>query len=323
MMALAATRLPAGEWWTYEVKWDGYRTIAIKEGARVRLYSRNVKDVTAHYPSIARAVAAARPHTLVLDGELVALDDSGRPSFQALHHQSPAALVYYVFDLLHLDDRDLEKAPLASRREALGRALAGTELLQSEPLPGTPEQIERAVRALDLEGVVAKRADSRYEPGKRSGAWIKVKFSRRQEFVVGGYKPGGPSLRVRPTAVQRAAASAAEGFDSLLVGYYEGAHLQFAGKVRSGFTPHMRDVVMAALEPLKTTRCPFTNLPSTKTSHWGEGVTAEEMETLRWVRPSLVVEVAFTEWTRDGNLRHAAFVGVRPDKRARDVRRET
>jgi bifunctional non-homologous end joining protein LigD len=133
---------------------------------------------------------------------------------------------------------------------------------------------------------------------------VKVKFSRRQEFVVGGYKPAGDI------------------FDSLLVGYYEGHELRFAGKVRAGFTPRTRSAVFERIRRLSTRNCPFTNLPTTKTSHWGEGITAEDMTTLRWVKPSLVVEVAFTEWTRDGNLRHASFVAVREDKPAREVRKD-
>jgi bifunctional non-homologous end joining protein LigD len=304
MMAVRAPLLPSGAAWSYEVKWDGYRTIARKDGDRVALYSRNLKDVTRQYPAVARAVGGIRARTALLDGELVALDENGRPSFQALHHQSAASTLLYAFDLLHADGRDLMHTPLDERRAALHDVASGTGVLVSEPLPGTPKQIERAVRRLGLEGVVAKRRGSRYEPGKRSDAWVKVKFSRRQEFVVGGYKP------------------AASSFDSLLVGYYERRQLMFAGKVRAGFTPHSRAAVFETIAPLTVRRCPFRNLPSSRTSHWGEGITVEEMETLHWVEPALVVEVAFTEWTRDRNLRHAAFVGVRLDKPAADVRRE-
>ena len=131
-----------------------------------------------------------------------------------------------------------------------------------------------------------------------------MKFGARQEFVVGGFKPNDAD------------------FDSLLVGYYDNGKLRFAGEVRAGFTPHLRRTVFGRIARFQTQRCPFVNLPSGKTSHWGEGVTTEEMETLRWVKPTQVVEVSFTEWTRDGNLRHAAFVGIRTDKAARDVRRD-
>jgi len=214
--------------------------------------------------------------------------------------------VFYAFDLLSVDGRDLIGLPLDDRRAALGRTVKGSSVLLSEPLPGTPEQIEKAVRELGLEGVVAKRRHSKYEPGKRSDAWIKVKFARRQEFVVGGYKPADAT------------------FDSILVGYYDRRSFLYAGKVRAGFTPHARADVFARLRPLGTGNCPFANLPNSggRKSHWGEGITAEEMMLLVWVRPAIVVEVAFTEWTLDGNLRHASFVAVRSDKSPRDVVRE-
>lgn len=304
MMATLARALPVGDAWTYEVKWDGYRTLALKEGPRVTLFSRNLKDVTAQYPSAVGAIGGLKARDALVDGEIVALDDTGRPSFQALHHQSAAAVVYYVFDLLHVNGSDLSRDSLEARRTRLAAAAKGTAVLLSEPLPGTPDQIERAVRDLGLEGVVGKRRDSRYEPGRRSGAWVKVKFSRRQEFVIGGYKP------------------ADAGFDSVLVGYYDQRKLHYAGKVRAGFTPHARVDLFRRLAPLQSSKCSFVNLPSSRSSHWGEGITAEEMTQLRWVKPAVVVEVAFTEWTRDGNLRHASFVGVRDDKPAKDVRRE-
>jgi bifunctional non-homologous end joining protein LigD len=305
MMATPAPALPVGDGWSYEVKWDGYRTLALKNGPRVRLYSRNLKDVTAVYPSVARTLGELNAQSALVDGELVAVDEEGRPSFQALHHQSARAVVYYAFDILQIAGRDLTREPLDARRQQLAAAVKGTSILVSEPLPGTAAQIERAVRELGLEGVVAKRRTSRYEAGRRSGAWLKVKFSRRQEFVVGGYKPANA------------------GFDSVLVGYYDRGRLHYASKVRAGFTPHSRGEIMRRLSPIGRRTCPFVNLPSVRTSHWGEGIAAEDMASLEWVKPVVVVEVAFTEWTRDGNLRHASYVGLREDKPARDVRRET
>jgi bifunctional non-homologous end joining protein LigD len=189
MLATSAIRLPDGDHWSYEVKWDGYRTLAIKQGPRVKLLSRNLKDATRQYSAVAREVARLQAESVILDGEVVAVDEQGRPSFQALHHQSAHSLVYYAFDLLHLDGRDLTATPLDERRDLLARVLNGSRMLRSEPLPGTPAQIEKAVRELQLEGVVAKRNASRYEPGKRSRSWVKVKFNLRQEFVVGGVKP--------------------------------------------------------------------------------------------------------------------------------------
>jgi bifunctional non-homologous end joining protein LigD len=304
MLATSARKLPAGDEWTYEVKWDGYRTLALKRGQRVTLLSRNLKDATAQYPTVARSVLQLPADTALLDGEIVAVDGEGRPSFQALHHQAAATIVYYAFDILHLDGRDLLKSPLHERRSVLTDVLTRTPVLCSEPLPGTPRQIEDAVRGLQLEGVVAKRRASVYEPGKRSPSWVKVKFNRRQEFVIGGFKPN------------------ATNFESLLVGYYERKKLYFAGKVRAGLTPRLRAELFRAIRAQETPRCPFVNLPIGRTGHWGEGITQEDMTHLRWVKPALVIDVSFVEWTRDGLLRHSEFVGLPGDKKPSEVRRE-
>jgi bifunctional non-homologous end joining protein LigD len=306
MMATSAKTLPVGPDWSYEVKWDGYRAQAIKDGGSVSLASRNLKNITKQYAAIAHAAAGIDAKSALLDGEIVALDADGRPSFQALHHSTLAGLsiVFYAFDLLHLNGRDLTRTPLDERRAALARIVRGSSVLLSDPLPGTPDEIAVAVRELGLEGVVAKRRRSAYIAGRRSDSWVKVRFAKHQEFVIGGYKPG------------------ATNFDSLLVGYYEGTKLLYAGKVRSGFTPHLRAQVFDAIQGLQTSRCPFANLPSTRSGHWGEGITADEMTLLVWLKPQRVAEVSFAEWTRDGSLRHAAFLGLRDDKRPRDVVRE-
>ena len=306
MMAVSAKTLPTGPEWSYEVKWDGHRAQAVKDGSSVMLASRNLKNITRQYPAVAQAAATVHAKTALLDGEIVVLDAEGRPSFQALHHSTfdGLSVVFYAFDLLHLDGRDLTRTPLDQRRAALARVVQNTEVLLSDPLPGTADEIAGAVRGLGLEGVVAKRRRSTYIAGRRSDSWVKVRFAKHQEFVIGGYKPAGAN------------------FDSLLVGYYDGRQLMAAGKVRSGFTPHLRVQVFEAIKTLQTKRCPFANLPSTRSGHWGEGITAEEMTQLVWVKPQRVAEVSFAEWTRDGSLRHASFLGLRADKRPRDVRRE-
>jgi len=306
MMATRAAALPVGPDWSYEVKWDGYRAQGIKNGRTVSLASRNLKDITRQFPTVTAAVSRIRADSATVDGEIVAIDSEGRPSFQALHHWSleGLSLVYYAFDLLHIDGRDLTKRPLDERRAGLREAIDGSGLLLSDALPGTPQQITDAVRQLGLEGVVAKKRRSSYTAGRRSDAWIKVRFAQHQELVVGGYKP------------------AAASFDSLLVGYYDGRKLIYAGKVRNGFTPAVRAHLFDALQPLDTPRCPFVNLPSARSGHWGEGISADEMTLIRWVTPAIVAEVSFAEWTRDGSLRHAAFIGLRDDKRPRDVHRE-
>lgn len=306
MMAVSAATLPTGAEWSYEVKWDGYRAQAVKNGAAVTLASRNLKNITGQFPDVARAAARVRATSAVLDGEIVALDADGRPSFQALHHAATEGLsiVYYAFDLLHLNGRDLTRQPLDDRRAALRQVVDGSGVLLSDPLPGTPEQIATAVRGLGLEGVVAKRRRSTYAPGRRSDAWVKVRFAKHQELVIGGFKPN------------------ATNFDSLLVGYYEGRTLICAGRVRSGFTPHLRAQIFERFRELQTPRCAFANLPSPRSGRWGEGITADDMNALRWLKPRLVAEIAFAEWTRDGSLRHAAFIALRDDKAPKDVARE-
>ena len=307
MAARVVDSLPDGDEWVYELKFDGYRALIVKSGSRVQIRSRNDKDLTAAYPNIASAARRLQAQEAVVDGEVVAVDPQGRPSFQALQHRSahPShAIAFYAFDLLHLDGRDLLREPLHIRRTALTSVLNGSGILMSVDLPGTAAQVIAAVRALALEGVIAKRRDSRYTPGERGNAWVKLKLDRQQEFVVGGYRPGP------------------NGVDALLVGYYDGARLRFGGKVRAGFTPHVRREVAAALAAFQADVCPFVDLPNSKTSHWGGGITAEQMHEMQWLMPRAVAQIRFVEWTADGHLRHAAFLGLRMDKNASLVRRE-
>jgi bifunctional non-homologous end joining protein LigD len=307
MLATSAETLPSGSGWSYEVKWDGYRALAVKDGSTIRLISRNEKSLTNDYPAVVSALRSIKEKAVVLDGEIVALDGQGRPSFQALQHRSTTGLtlMYVAFDVLSIGRRSLLVESLTVRRSQLTSLLAGSNVMLSEPLPGNPEAIERSIRDFGLEGVVAKRDDSTYRPGQRTDDWIKVKFSPRQEFVVGGYKTNGRSI------------------DSVVVGYYNQRKLLFAAQVRNGFTPHVRAELRERLEPLKATKCPFADLPnSTGRSHWGAGITAEDMTKFQWVKPREVVEVAFVEWTRDSVLRHPRFIGFRSDKPAAEVRKE-
>src|SRR5258705_2176946 len=307
MMAKITDKLPEGEQWTYEVKWDGYRALLLKDRGHIQLRSRNDNNLTATYPTIHAAALKLKAETALLDGEIVALDPKGKPAFQALQHRSAHrnyAIVFYAFDLLHLDGEDLTRVPLQERRKRLPNVVEESGILLSEPLPGTPQQVMEAVSRIALEGIVANRKGSLYLPGERSGAWVKLKLDKQQEFVIGGYRPGP------------------HGVDALLVGYYEGKELRFAGKVRAGFTPHLRREVVEVLKPLQAARCPFVDLPNSKTSHWGGGVTAEQMGEMVWVKPKLVAQIRFVEWTNDLHLRHAAFLGLRADKPSKDIRRE-
>jgi bifunctional non-homologous end joining protein LigD len=323
MTAKVVDALPEGDRWIYEVKFDGYRALLLKDGGQVRLRSRKENDLTATYPAVAAAGMRLNAETAVLDGEIVALDATGRPSFdgeivaldatgrpsfQALQHRSAHpgyAIVFYAFDLLHLNGENLTGLALTERTTRLRDVVAGSGVLLSEPLQGTAAQVIQAVSQLGLEGIVAKRTDSRYDAGQRGGAWVKLKLDKQQEFVVGGYRPG------------------THGVDALLVGYHDVGGLRFAGKVRAGFTPHLRRDVFELVKPLHATACPFVDLPNSKASHWGGGVTNEQMAEMQWTRPRLVAQIRFVEWTSDGHLRHAAFLGIRTDKTAKDVRRET
>jgi len=239
MAAQPVKTLPEGPDWLYEVKWDGYRALLIKDGSRVQIRSRNDKNLTAMYPGIAAALQRLKVVRAVFDGEIVALADDGRPSFQALQHRGSHAhwqIVFCAFDLLHRDGTDLTGRPLEARRALLGDLLpdqVGT-LRAATELKGTAAEVVEAVRGVGLEGVVAKRRNSVYTPGERSADWVKLRLDSQQEFVIGGYRPDG-----------------ADSLDALLVGFYEGGELRFAGKVRAGFITRARRDLVEKLKPLR------------------------------------------------------------------------
>jgi len=308
MQCKPATALPGDEKWTFEIKFDGYRCIVVKRGSAVTLFSRNEKVLNKRFPKVVGALASLGSD-FVLDGELVAFDPQGRPSFQLLQSNQPRALpvYFYAFDLLNRDGEPLVSLAIERRRELLERLFAAPDdPLRLSPLLRAPSgQVLGAVRKLGLEGVVGKRIASTYEPGERSGAWIKHRANREQEFVIGGYIPG------------------AHGFDALLVGVYENKQLIFGAKVKNGFVPRLRDEIFPTLKTLRAAHCPFANLPEQRASRWGESLTAEKMKQCRWVKPKLVCQVAFVEWTDAGHLRHCTFVAMRDDKKPAEVARET
>lgn len=308
MAALLVDVLPEGPEWSYELKLDGYRALIIKDGASIRIRSRNDKDLMQMYPAVAAVGRRLEADQVVIDGEIVAVDEQGRPSFQALQHRGTHpkhTIVFYAFDLLHLNGEDTKVLPLKARRAKLVQVIEKSALLLSLELPGSVADIVSTVRAMQLEGVVAKRKDSLYEAGERSGTWRKLKLERHQEFVIGGYRPDGSNS-----------------VDALLVGYFDDQKLRFAGKVRAGLVPHVRRELVGKLKSLHLTRCPFVDLPTEGSSRWGGGVSAEDMKEITWTKPELVAQVQFVEWTAENRLRHSKFMGLRSDKIANDVQRE-
>jgi bifunctional non-homologous end joining protein LigD len=311
MKATAVTELPAEDDWIYEIKWDGYRALGMKQGDDVRLLSLKEKNLTSDFPGVAQAMRGLAAETAVVDGEIVAVDAKGRPSFQVLQNRKTLgrgwSVVYYAFDLLNLEGDDLQRLTLRERKAKLNNLIAQTAsptLRYSAELSGTPAAIIRAVARAGLEGVVAKKRDSVYRAGTRVTTWLKLKLNKGQEFVIGGYKPDAGS------------------FQSILVGHYDAKKLIFAGKVRQGFNPVIRARLLKEMRPLLTKRCPFANLPTSRKSHFGEGITVEEMAELCWLKAKLVAKVSFTEWTNYGLLRHATFEGLRDDKAPREIVRE-
>ena len=309
MAAQPVTRLPEGGDWLYELKLDGYRALLLKDGNRAQIFSRNEKDLTRMYPTVVAAGRRLKAERAAVDGEIVALAQDGRPSFQALQHRGSHPMhqiVFYAFDVLNVDGQDLMAEPLTQRRAWLPKIIGEDATLRlSRELPGTVAEIVHAVRAAGIEGVVAKRKDSLYRPGERSSDWLKLKLDRQQEFVIGGYRPDGTI-----------------GLESLLVGYYEGHTLMFAGKVRAGLIAHARRELVGKLKPLAVSKCPFANLPDIRPSRWGAGITADETHEMQWTKPQLVAQIRFLEWSAENRLRHAAYLGLRMDKVAREVRRE-
>ena len=305
MRAKLVHELPAGAGWQFEIKLDGYRALLIRSETESQLLSRNNNSLAGRFKQIVRACQPVAPGT-ILDGEVVALDGEGRPSFNLLQNwqTSQHPIVYYVFDLLAYKGKSVLKLPLTERRALLSEAMNGVaepvRLLGTVEAP-TADLIE-AARKQGLEGFVAKRASSIYEPGLRSGSWVKYKVNQGQELVIGGYMPGSKHH-----------------FESILVGYYEGDRLMFMGKVRNGFVPESREAVFRKFKGLGATKCPFANLPEPRSARRGEALTAEVMKKCCWLKPVLVAQIEYTDWTEANHLRHSRFAGLREDKPAREV----
>ena len=313
MMATLADALPPDdERWAYEMKWDGVRAVVHVDGGRATAWSRNDLDITDTYPEL-RVMAESMGSTqAVLYGQLVALDSDGRPSFELLQprmHVSGAArirrltasvpVMHFVFDVLHLDGESTLSLPYRERRALLdGLGLSGPSWRTPPAWFSGGADVLAAAREQQLEGVVAKQVDSTYRPGARSRSWLKVKNLRTQEVVIAGWRPGQGRR--------------ADGIGALLLAMPSGEGLRYAGKVRTGFTAATLKDLQRRLEPLARDSPPVA-----------AGVPRADARDAHWVEPRLVGEVRFTEWTRDGRLRHPAWRGLRPDKNAGDVVRES
>jgi bifunctional non-homologous end joining protein LigD len=304
MECLPVKELPQGPEWTYEIKLDGYRLEAVKHKGKVTVYSRRRNVLNHKFGYIADALEDL-PDETILDGELVAMDEEGRSNFNLLQNFRSAELKirYYAFDVLMHKGKLLTERPLDERREILAKILPRNDHISLSVVGRSASQMLKFVEEHGLEGVIAKRANSVYEPGKRSGVWSKYRGNLGQEFVIGGYTPGNP-------------------FDALIVGFYRGKDLMFAGRVRAGFVPATRREVFAKIKGLKISKCPFANLPETTPGRWGQGLTAEKMKTCTWVKPEVVVRIDFAEWTGTDKLRHTKFVALRDDKDPRKVVKE-
>ena len=299
--------------WLYELKFDGIRAMAIKNDRKVSLVSRNGNKLDGRFPEIVEAVKNLPVREYVIDGEVVALDEDGRSSFQLLQglemEGRKAPLRFYVFELLQLDGKSLLGLPLEQRKQVLAKICenVGDPIRYSGEISGDVKSLLAEVKRRGLEGLIGKQRNSVYEPGRRSGTWIKLKCINEQEFVIGGYTPPAGSRKY---------------FGAILVGYYEIGKLRFAGKVGSGFTEKSLSMLHKKFRGEEQDDCPFVDLPSKQGGEWVQGITPSMMKKMHWVNPKFVAEIKFAEWTRDQKLRQPVFLGMREDKAATEVKRE-
>jgi len=299
--------------WLYELKFDGIRAIAIKDGKKVSLISRNGNKLDKRFPEIFEAVADLTANECVIDGEVVALDEQSRSSFQLLQalemEGRKAPLRFYVFDLLQLNGKSLLELPIEQRKQVLAKVCENVSdpIRYSGEISGDVKTLRAEVKRRGLEGLIGKQRGSKYEPGRRTGSWIKLKSLNEQEFVIGGYTPPAGSRKH---------------FGAILVGYYESAKLKFAGKVGSGFTEKLLSMLHKKFRDEERDDCPFVDLPHKTTGQWSQNITPSMMNKMHWVNPKFVAQIKFAEWTRDGKLRQPVFLGLREDKKPGDVKRE-
>jgi DNA ligase D-like protein (predicted ligase) len=307
MECLPVSKLPDGPGWTYEIKLDGYRLEVVRSAGETTLFSRrrNVLNKRFHY--IAEALKGL-PSGTVIDGEIVAVGADGHPDFNLLQNfrSAESHIVYYAFGILVHKNRDLTQLTLSERRMILAKVIEPRKHVELSVVSDkSAAEMLKLVKKTGLEGVVAKRGDSVYQPGMRSGLRSKYRINLGQEFVIGGYIPSNLGL------------------DSLVVGFHRGKELIYAARARAGFVPATRREVFEKIKHLKTPKCPFVNLPELAEGRWGQGLTAEKMKECIWLRPESVVRIEFLEWTGADHLRHTKFAGLRDDKDPLKVVRET
>jgi bifunctional non-homologous end joining protein LigD len=306
MLAVLGSAVPSGTDWLYEVKWDGYRALCFFAGGKIRMVSRRGTKLDKQFASVAEALQkAVKAETAIIDGEIVAFDENGKPSFQhlqnltgfgikpALKGVAPPPLNFFAFDLLYLNGYDLRKAALIDRRQLLSSIIMPSEMVRySDHFAGKGQELLEAVRAQGLEGIIAKQAQSRYEQ-KRSNCWIKIKVTTQQDFLICGYIEGERDY-----------------FGALVLGYYKGSSLVYAGNVGSGFTQQSLKYVFEKIKPLITKKAVLSDVP-------------REIGEVTWAKPELVCVVRFTSWTGDERLRAPVFLGLRNEVEPSEVVRET
>jgi bifunctional non-homologous end joining protein LigD len=304
---------PSGGDWSYELKFDGIRACAVKDDGKVNLTSRNGNELRSRFREIANAIKELSIDECVIDGEIVALDEEGRSSFQLLQaleiegRKSPVR--FYVFDLLQLNWKSLIHLPLMQRKQLLAKICEGVAdpIRYSGEIGSDAKSLLAEVKRRGLEGLIGKLRNSVYEPGRRSGTWIKLKCVNEQEFVIGGYTPPAGSRKH---------------FGAILVGYYTANRLMFAGKVGTGFTAKSLSILHDKFRAEERDDCPFVGLPLKQNGKWVQEITPSEMRKCTWINPVFVCEIKFAEWTRDGKLRQPVFLGLREDKSPKEVVRE-
>ena len=308
MECSTVSSLPEGPCWTYEVMHDGYRAQVVHNPSGLQILANGAKNISNHFSHFLPDLATAVPSGAKLDGVLVALDERGNPSYQLLQNAvaNRAPLIFYAVDLLALAGKDMTGRLLQERRHMLQVFLRESDSVQaSEFVKGPAREVLNVARKNRLDGVIAKQEDSPYQPGQRSFAWVKLPLSRRQAFVICGFTQG------------------TYGFDELVIGYYRAGQLRQCAFVRDGFIPDTRRAVYARMARLVTQQCPFAQVTDADPDLRNRRIFAEKMRSCVWIRPELVAQVGFLEWTTLAQLRHAKFLGLRDDKNPRSVVRES